>query len=137
MKKLINTAFTYMIIGLAAGVFYREYTKIAGFTGATKLSLIHTHTLVLGMFFFLIAALFQNQLKLHKHKSFNRFYIFYNLGLVSTIAMLLVRGLLDIHVTDIAKGMDAAVSGFAGISHILLTIGMFYFFKMLRDLSKN
>lgn len=137
MKKLINTAFTYMIIGLASGVFYREYTKYTGFSGSTRLSLLHTHVLILGMFFFLIAALFQNQLKMHKHKSYKRFYTFYNLGVISTTIMLLVRGLLDIHVTDLSKGMNAAVSGTAGLSHIVLTIGIFYFFKILRDLAKN
>lgn len=38
MKKLLNTSFGYMIAGLAAGVFYREFTKFTGFVG---LSLIH------------------------------------------------------------------------------------------------
>ena len=30
MKKLLNTSFGYMIAGLAAGVFYREFTKFTG-----------------------------------------------------------------------------------------------------------
>lgn len=35
MKKMINTAFVYMILGLVAGVFYREFTKFMGFEGLT------------------------------------------------------------------------------------------------------
>lgn len=136
MKKLVNTAFKYMILGLALGLFYREYTKFVGFSGATNLSLLHTHTLVLGMFFFLVAALFEGQIKISKHKSFKKFYITYNLGLLLSIVMMSVRGLLDIHVTTLSKGLDAAVSGMAGIGHIILTFGLFYFFKALRDQSK-
>ncbi len=42
MKKLINTAFIYAIVGMVAGVFYREFTKIIGFTGLSNLSVLHT-----------------------------------------------------------------------------------------------
>lgn len=72
-RKLINTAFTYMIMGLLSGLFYREYTKFVGFDGTSTISVLHTHTLVLGMFFFLIASLFELRLKISKHKSFNKF----------------------------------------------------------------
>lgn len=53
MKKIINTAMIYLALGLAAGVFYREFTKWNGFTGKTTLGVVHTHLLVLGMLFFL------------------------------------------------------------------------------------
>ena len=43
MKKISNTAFVYTIVALVAGVVYREYTKVAGFSGKTNLSLLHTH----------------------------------------------------------------------------------------------
>ena len=51
MKKLLNTAFTYTVIALVAGVGYREYTKMIDFTGETNLSLLHTHLFTLGMLF--------------------------------------------------------------------------------------
>ena len=47
MKKsknlLINTAFTYALLAMAGGVFYREFTKFNAFSGVTALglSLIH------------------------------------------------------------------------------------------------
>lgn len=38
------------------GVFYREFTKVDGFTSFTTLSVVHTHYLMLGMVFFLIVG---------------------------------------------------------------------------------
>ena len=58
MKKYINYAFIYAILGLASGVFYREFTKFHDFTGKTALSVTHVHFLTLGTLFFLITALF-------------------------------------------------------------------------------
>ncbi len=135
-RKLINTAFTYMIVGLLSGLFYREYTKFVGFDGTSTLSVLHTHTLVLGMFFFLIASLFELRLKISKHKSFNKFYITYNVGLILTTLMMLVRGLVTIQLESVSKGLDASISGMAGIGHIIITFGLMYFFKILRDLVK-
>lgn len=137
MKKLINTAFAYMIVGLALGLFYREYTKFAGFIGQTNLSLLHTHTLMLGMFFFLVAALFEGQLKITEHKSFNKFFSFYNIGLLLSITLMAARGFLDMNPDTISKGLNASVSGMAGIGHIIITVGLFYFFKILRDKAQN
>lgn len=36
MKKLINTALVYLIAGAAAGVFFREFTNFAQFTGRPR-----------------------------------------------------------------------------------------------------
>ena len=63
MKKLINTALVYLIAGAAAGVFFREFTNFAQFTGQTTLGLMHPHLLVLGFAVFLIATLFALDLK--------------------------------------------------------------------------
>lgn len=54
MKKLYVAALTYMILGLIAGLYYRELTKAYDFTGDSQLSVVHTHLLALGMLFFLI-----------------------------------------------------------------------------------
>lgn len=49
---------------MAGGVFYREFTKLNGFSGRTSLGLAHTHHFVLGTLFFLVLAPFQKQFKL-------------------------------------------------------------------------
>lgn len=92
MKKLINTALVYLIAGAAAGVFFREFTNFAQFTGQTTLGLMHPHLLVLGFAVFLIATLFALQDDFTGDKLFKPFYIVYNVGLVVTVCMMLVRG---------------------------------------------
>lgn len=37
IKKLWNLSFTYTLIALLSGVFYREYTRGIGYTEATNL----------------------------------------------------------------------------------------------------
>ena len=71
MKKISNTAFVYTIVALVAGVVYREYTKVVGFSGKTNLSLLHTHLFTLGMLFFLVVLALETTLKLSEQKIFN------------------------------------------------------------------
>ena len=52
MKRFAKLSFFYSILGLFLGAFYREFTKMNGFTGNTVLGGLHTHVLVLGAFFF-------------------------------------------------------------------------------------
>lgn len=133
MKKMINTAFVYMILGLAAGVFYREYTKLSGFEGLTVLKGLHPHLLALGMGMFLILALFVKALPgLQQEKSFGWFYGLYNAGLAGSVIMMIVRGILQVQGTMLSADMNAAVSGIAGVCHIVLAIGLFCLFAGLR-----
>lgn len=137
MKKMINTAFTYLIVGLASGVFFREFTKFNGFTGYSQINVIHTHTLMLGMFMFLIVALFFTKFNLADDKRFNRFYITYNVGLVSSLVMMLVRGVTQVLDITASKGLNASISGIAGLSHIVMTVGLMYLFAILRSKTKE
>ena len=96
MKKISNTAFVYTIVALVAGVVYREYTKVVGFSGKTNLSLLHTHLFTLGMLFFLVVLALETTLKLSEQKIFNGFFMTYNAGLILTSLMMAVRGFLQI-----------------------------------------
>lgn len=53
MKRLMLASIIYAVLALVGGVFYREFTKLNGFT---ILSVVHTHYLILGMVFFLIVG---------------------------------------------------------------------------------
>ena len=133
MKKMINTSMIYFIAAMVAGVFYREFTKLQGFTGKTTLSVMHTHLLVLGMFLFLIAALFCGlERKLAEHKAFQRFYVLYNIYLPFFCVMLLIRGILQVQGADLSSGINAMIAGIAGISHILMTVSLVFFFLALK-----
>lgn len=127
MKKLVRVSMIYMILGLAFGVYYREFTKLNDFTGGTQLSVLHTHTLILGMFFFLIVLLMEKNFQIMAHKNYKKFYICYNIGLGMTLLMLLVHGTM----TVLGYADHAAISGIAGLGHIMLAVGLGYFFNVL------
>jgi hypothetical protein len=124
MKKYLNIAFAYAVAAMAGGVFYREFTKWNGFTGVTALGKVHAHLFLLGMFVFLLAALFSSKLELSGLKSFRAFLCLYNIGVPLTAVMLLVRGIPQVLGTALSAGADAAVSGLAGVGHILTGAGL-------------
>lgn len=129
MKRFIRMALIYAIAGLCAGVFYREFTKFSGFTGSTVLGVAHTHLLALGMGGFFICALFEGRLGLTRSRMCRPFLICYNAGLVLAAVMLIVRGIWQV------RGLpdSAAISGIAGLGHILLALGIFFLFAALFD----
>lgn len=132
MKKYLNTAFVYALLALAGGVFYREFTKYNGFTGVTTLGKLHVHLFTLGMVMFLLAALFSAQLPLEKQKNFRAFLKLYHIGVPLTAVMLLIRGVLEVLATPLSRGMDAAISGMAGLGHILTGVGIILFLLSLK-----
>ncbi|MEF9976040.1 MAG: DUF2871 domain-containing protein [Oscillospiraceae bacterium] len=137
MKKLANTSFIYAILAMIGGVFYREFTKLLNFTGVTRLSFVHLHLFVLGMFFFLIALLLDNQFHVSAHKSFGKFYITYNLGIAVMVIMLIVRGVTEVLATPLSRGLSAAISGIAGIGHIILGVSILWYLFMLKKSIKE
>lgn len=124
MKKMIRIAFFYVILALIGGVFYREFKKFNGFTGVTVLADVHVHLMVLGVFMFMILALFVKNLPLLKEKRFSQFMIIYNIGLLLTVIMMVIRGMTQVLTMTLTSGMSAAISGMAGIGHIFLGIGL-------------
>ena len=131
MKRLLTTSLVYMILGLLSGVFYREYTKFTDNLGEpTQLATLHTHLLVLGMVMFLVVLALDAVLHLSGRRSFTVFYWTYNIGLVLTVIMQAVRGVLTLDGQDPAE-TTAAIPGIAGLGHIILTIGLVSLFVAL------
>lgn len=131
MKKLVKLSFFYSMLGMFLGVFYREFTKVNGFTGKIVLGGLHTHSFVLGMFFFLILLLLEKLFDITKHKRFNLFLITYNIGLLLMVVMMTVRGCVEVLNLEISTMMDSSISGVAGISHIIMAIAYILFFVIL------
>lgn len=96
MRRLLYSFLFYMIIGLFSGFFYRELTKAYDFTGTTQLSLVHTHTLILGMFMFLILLPLEKLFKLSSYYLFNWFFYVYNIGVIVTIGMMVTKGFFQV-----------------------------------------
>lgn len=128
MKKMIKIAFTYAILAMVAGVFYREFTKFNGFDGRTTLSFMHTHLFMLGMMMFLMVSLFVSNYKIHEHKKFKLFMIAYNIGVPLTVIMMLIRGIVQVLAINVTTGISAAISGISGIGHIFTGVGIIFLF---------
>ncbi len=125
MKRYMNGAITYAALAMAGGVFYREFTKFNHFTGQTTLSVLHTHYFVLGMLFFLLLLLLEKNFAFSSAKS-DKILLFYNIGLNTTVAMLFVRGITQVLNMSLSSGQDAAISGIAGLGHIILGVSIIY-----------
>lgn len=123
MKRYMNAALVYAVLAMAGGVFYREFTKFVGFTGETTLSVVHTHYFMLGMALFLLLLLLEKSFSFTTART-GRVLIAYHVGLNLTAVMFLVRGVTQALGTALSSGMDAAISGVAGIGHILLGVSL-------------
>lgn len=123
VKRYANMAFVYAVIAMVFGVFYREFTKFNHFSGKTNLSVMHTHYFMLGMFFFLILMLIEKVFTFSDQR-IEKVLIAYQLGLNITGLGFLIRGLTQVWGTELSKGMDASISGIAGIGHILMGVSI-------------
>lgn len=134
MKKYFNIAFTYALLSIASGVFYREFTKFNGFTGKTTLSVTHLHFFVLGTIMFLIIALLVDRTNLQEQKSFQTFMKLYNIALPFMVIMFYVRGIVQVLGVELSKGLNASISGVSGIAHIIMTIAIVMLFMALKKI---
>ena len=137
MKKMLNIALGYTIAGMMAGVFYREFTKFNDFVGETALATVHTHLFALGMLMFLIIALFTLKTNLLQVKNFNRAIIIYNVGVFLSTIMMFVRGVTTVLNIQLSSGLNASISGIAGLSHATLAIGLVLIILCLKKIETN
>ena len=136
MKRYINWSLLYAVLAMAGGVFYREFTKFNGFSDKTSLSVVHTHYFLLGMVFFLLVLL------LEKNFSFTaastaRVLAVYHVGLNLTAVMFVVRGVTQVLGTPLSSDASAAISGIAGIGHILLGVSLVLLLVQIRRSVKD
>lgn len=117
----------YAVLGLAAGLFFREYTVAHDYDGATQLSVMHTHLLALGMVVMLVVLALEKLFELSKSKWFNLFYWHYNGGLLLTVAMMLVIGMREVA----GQASTPMLSGISGLGHIIITVALVFFFVAL------
>ena len=84
--------------------------------------MVHTHSLALGFILTLIVLLLERAFTLSAHRgAFATYFWGFNLGLLLTIAMLVVHGIMQVNgSTDVSP----AISGMAGLGHIGLSVGL-------------
>lgn len=120
IKRYFNASIVYASLALACGVFYREFTKYAMFTGKTNLAFLHTHYFMLGMFFFLALALLERAFAFSQQKASRSWVTVYHVGLNITTVCLFLRGLAQATQAELSPALNGALSGVSGIGHILL-----------------
>ena len=123
MKRYINWSLLYAVLAMAGGVFYREFTKFNGFSDKTSLSVVHTHYFLLGMVFFLLVLLLEKNFSFTGKRT-GRILAAYHTGLNLTAVMLVTRGVIQTLGITLSSGTSAAISGIAGIGHILLGVSL-------------
>lgn len=131
MKRYMNMALLYAVLAMVGGVFYREFTRFNDFTDKTTLGVVHTHYFLLGMVFFLLLLLLEKNFSFTGAKT-GRILAVYHIGLNLTAAMLVVRGVSQVLGDTLSVGMSAAISGVAGIGHILLGISLVFLLVQIR-----
>jgi len=137
MKKYLNFATAYAVAAMVGGVFYREFTKWNDFIGVTALSKVHGHLFMLGMVVFIFIALFSESHNLSEHKIFCAFMWIYNIGLSLTSVMFIVRGIPQVLDITLSTGANAAISGIAGIGHIMVGTGLILLLASLKKSEKK
>lgn len=132
IRKYSNAALVYAAAAMVSGVFYREFTKLNGFTGKTNLSVMHTHYFMLGMFFFLILMVLEKNFSFSQQKNTTKLLVVYHAGLNITAAAFLMRGLTQVWGTVLSKRLDASISGIAGTGHILMGVSVILLLLRIR-----
>ena len=97
----------------------------------TTLSVVHTHYFLLGMVFFLLLLVLEKSLSFTRAKT-GRVLAVYHIGLNLTAVMFVVRGVTQVLGLPLSSGMDAAISGVAGIGHILLGVSLVLILLQIR-----
>ena len=90
------------------------------------------HLFVLGTVVFLLIAIFSHITDLSKQKTFKYFFRLYNIGLPFMTIMFLVRGITQVLAINLSSSTSHAISGVAGISHIIVGIAIVLLFISLR-----
>lgn len=126
MQKYFKISSFYLLFGLVMGIFSREFTKFNNFSGYTVLKSVHTHTLVLGFLFFIIVLLLEKNFTISNNKSFNKWIVLYNLGLLYLIITLSIRGILQVIGSDFV-----GLSHIAGLGHAILGISLVWFLAII------
>src|SRR5690606_1834075 len=119
--RILGAVAVYTVLELAAGLFYREFTKANGYPEGLmgQLGLAHTHIPTRGMIVLLIVPVLEKSFALSSSRLFRWFFWIYNAGVVLTSAMLVWHGVLQVQGAE-SSGM---ISGIAGLGHMLLGAG--------------
>lgn len=125
LTLLYRSAAVWTALGLASGLYYREFTKAHDVAGGTQLALTHTHALALGTLTMLVLLALAAALDI-TDRWFRWGVIVWQAGLTLTFGAMLVKGSLQ--VLDSSGADSPALAGIAGLGHITLTVAFILLF---------
>lgn len=123
-KNLLVISFSFLIMGLLGGVFYREFTKIYDFTDPGHLGKIHVHTLVLGFITLLILYAIVKNYSEEQIRVLKKPVHIYIAGLIFTLASMALIGIYEVVSMGQEVVKQAALDGISGLGHIVLSVGL-------------
>lgn len=126
LTTLYRSAAVWTAVGLAGGLFYREFTKANDVAGGTLLALVHTHSLALGTTLLLVFMALYAALGPAVGRAFRWGVVAWNVGLVLTVGGLLVKGCLQVLKSSVAD--SPAIAGVSGLGHMILTAAFLLIF---------
>lgn len=133
-RKIFISAAVYGTLGLVAGFFGRTYTHSMGMEDASHLSVLHTHILALGFFFFLITLALEKVYALSSQKKlFSAFFWVYSVGLAMTVVSMFSIGVIQANGGEESK----ALVGISGLGHILITAGIIIYIARINKALKT
>lgn len=136
--NILNISFVYLIMGLAAGVFYREFTKFNSFYDKTTLGILHVHSIAVGFISLLLLWLILRNIDTTELiEKFKRPILSWVGGLYFTIVTMTVRGISQIVGDGYLPFPDAALAGIAGIGHIILGVSIVWTILVLINQEKT
>lgn len=119
----LKLATTFLVLGLVAGVFYREFTRMHRWELGTTLRVTHVHLIALGfLFFFALYAILKTEPEVPT--SLSRALTTYITGLSWTVVGFVVRGIYTVVSEGSVRFPDAILSAMAGIGHVILAVGL-------------
>lgn len=133
--NILDMSITYAVMGLCGGVFYREFTKYYRFSDVTHLGKLHVHTLVLGLVLTVIFYILVKNVDADKVRSLKRPLNIYNLGLVFTVANMMLIGIYEVVSDRVATVNIMAMEGISGIGHIFLGVGLVYTLVRIKNIT--
>jgi len=130
LRMLLAAVTAYTLVGLAAGLFYREFTKLNGYEEGMhgQLGLAHTHILTLGVIVLLLVMALEKAFDLSEGRLFRWFFWIYNAGVVISSVGLVWHGMLQV----LGEESSKMIAGIAGTGHMLLGAGFVLLLLMLR-----
>jgi len=130
LAPYVTASAAFTAIGLASGLFYREFTKAHEFEGFTQLGTAHTHFLALGTLVGLLLLLLEQVFHLSRWATGRGWLLWtWVSGVAITGGMQVVKG--SMQVAGNAAADSLAIAGISGTGHMLMTAAFVLLFISL------